>query len=128
MKTNTEKEAARMSKEITVRIYSLLIFDGRVDTHSVLDNIDKAYHQCSQEFMQYGEPDMFFIEELNSLYVYSETFSKILKVLEVIGTEVSESRDRIILRVIGRGVMSQAQEASFIAAARRYDIEFVFVD
>lgn len=125
---NTEKEEARMSKEVTTRLYSLLIFDGRQDTTSVLESIDKAYLGCSQEFMQYGEPDMFFIEALNSPHVYSETFSKILKVLDLIGTEVSESHHKIILRVIGRGVMSQAQRVSFISAAMRYDIEFVFMD
>jgi hypothetical protein len=117
-----------MSKEVTTRLYSLLIFDGRQDTTSVLESIDKAYLGCSQEFMQYGEPDMFFIEALNSPHVYSETFSKILKVLDLIGTEVSESHHKIILRVIGRGVMSQAQRVSFISAAMRYDIEFVFMD
>lgn len=125
---NTEKEEAQMSKEVTTRLYSLLIFDGRQDTTSVLESIDKAYIGCSQEFMQYGEPDMFFIEALNSPHVYSETFSKILKVLELIGTEVSESRHKIILRVIGRDVMSQAQRASFISAARRYNIELVGMD
>ena len=125
---NTEKEEAQMSKEVTVRTYLLLIFDGWQDSTSVLESIAKVYLGCSQEFSQYSEPDMFFIEELNSLAVYSETFSKILKLLEVIGTEISDTGHKIILRVIGGNVMSQAQRTSFISAARRYNIEFVGMD
>lgn len=125
---NTEKEEAQMSKEVTTRLYSLLIFDGKASTHSVLDNMDKAYQRVAQEFMHYGEPDMFFIEALNSPHVYSKTFSKILKVLELIDTEISDTGHKIILRVIGGNVMSQAQRASFISAARRYNIELVGMD
>lgn len=125
---NTEKEEAQMSKEVTTRLYSLLIFDGRQDTTSILESSDKAYLGCSQEFMQYGEPDMFFIEALNSPHVYSETFKNILRVLDLISADMSKSRHKIILRVIGMGIMSQAQQASFISAARWYDIEFVLVD
>ena len=117
-----------MAKEVTVRTSLLLIFDSRRNTTSVLENIDEVYKKYVQEFSEYGEPDMFYTEELNSPKIYSETFSKILKVLELVGTEPAGAQYKIILRVVGGGVMSDSQRTFFISTACRYNIELLFTD